>query len=73
MADIEWLIEQIDSSHEGPQIGAFFDFDGTLIAGYPLRRSSSTACVVARSQLARSSRQSRRASTSSVVDMTCRR
>ncbi|MEZ5157823.1 MAG: HAD-IB family hydrolase [Candidatus Nanopelagicales bacterium] len=34
MADIEWLIEQIDSSHEGPEIGAFFDFDGTLIAGY---------------------------------------
>ena len=34
MADIEWLIEQIDNAPEGPQIGAFFDFDGTLIAGY---------------------------------------
>jgi len=34
MADIEWLIEQIDEAPEGPQIGAFFDFDGTLIAGY---------------------------------------
>jgi putative phosphoserine phosphatase/1-acylglycerol-3-phosphate O-acyltransferase len=34
VADIEWLIEQIDNSPEGPQIGAFFDFDGTLIAGY---------------------------------------
>jgi putative phosphoserine phosphatase/1-acylglycerol-3-phosphate O-acyltransferase len=34
MADIEWLIEQVDASPGGPQIGAFFDFDGTLIAGY---------------------------------------
>ena len=34
MADIEWLIEQIENSPEGPQVGAFFDFDGTLIAGY---------------------------------------
>ena len=34
MADIEWLLEEIDRSPEGPQIGAFFDFDGTLIAGY---------------------------------------
>ena len=34
MADIEWLVEQIENSPEGPQIGAFFDFDGTLIAGY---------------------------------------
>ncbi|MDH3959607.1 MAG: HAD-IB family hydrolase [Actinomycetota bacterium] len=34
MADIEWLVEEIDNSPEGPNIGAFFDFDGTLIAGY---------------------------------------
>lgn len=34
MADIEWLIEQIDEAPEGPHIGAFFDFDGTVIAGY---------------------------------------
>ena len=34
MADIEWLIEEIDESPEGADIGAFFDFDGTLIAGY---------------------------------------
>ncbi len=34
MADIEWLIEQIENASEGPEIGAFFDFDGTLIAGY---------------------------------------
>lgn len=34
MADIEWLLEQIDNSPEGPHIGAFFDFDGTIIDGY---------------------------------------
>ena len=34
MADIEWLIEQIENSPGGPEIGAFFDFDGTLIDGY---------------------------------------
>lgn len=34
MADIEWLIDRIEQSPQGPQIGAFFDFDGTLINGY---------------------------------------
>ncbi len=34
MADIEWLIEQIENSPAGPEVAAFFDFDGTLIAGY---------------------------------------
>ncbi len=34
MADIEWLLEQVDNSGEGPDIGAFFDFDGTVIDGY---------------------------------------
>lgn len=34
MADIEWLLEQIDESAEGPHIAAFFDFDGTILAGY---------------------------------------
>lgn len=34
MADIEWLLEEIDNCAEGPQVGAFFDFDGTLIDGY---------------------------------------
>ncbi|MBT8048360.1 MAG: HAD-IB family hydrolase [Xanthomonadales bacterium] len=28
------LIREIESSPEGPQVGAFFDFDGTLIAGF---------------------------------------
>ena len=34
MADIEWLLEQIETGPEGPKVGAFFDFDGTLIDGY---------------------------------------
>ncbi len=34
MADIEWLLEQIETGPEGPAVGAFFDFDGTLIDGY---------------------------------------
>ena len=29
-------IEEIDASTPGPQIGAFFDFDGTLLAGYSI-------------------------------------
>ncbi len=28
------LVREIEESPEGPQIGAFFDFDGTLIAGF---------------------------------------
>lgn len=29
------LIAEIGNSPRGPQVGALFDFDGTLIAGYP--------------------------------------
>ena len=28
------VIQEIENAPEGPQIGAFFDFDGTLIAGF---------------------------------------
>ncbi|MDT7741371.1 MAG: putative phosphoserine phosphatase / 1-acylglycerol-3-phosphate O-acyltransferase, partial [Actinomycetota bacterium] len=28
------LLEDVRTSPEGPQVGAFFDFDGTVIAGY---------------------------------------
>lgn len=34
MADINWLIAEIEDGPQGPNIGAFFDFDGTLIKGY---------------------------------------
>lgn len=34
MSDIEWLIEDVETSTWGPRVGAFFDFDGTLISGY---------------------------------------
>jgi putative phosphoserine phosphatase / 1-acylglycerol-3-phosphate O-acyltransferase len=32
--DLARLIEDIDAGPQGPEVGAFFDFDGTLIAGY---------------------------------------
>src|SRR5215472_11430615 len=34
MRVIEPLLRDIEEGPEGPRIGAFFDFDGTLIAGY---------------------------------------
>jgi HAD superfamily hydrolase (TIGR01490 family) len=32
--DLERLIADVESGPQGPEVGAFFDFDGTLIAGY---------------------------------------
>ncbi len=34
MPDIDGLVSEVEFSPEGPEIGAFFDFDGTLIDGY---------------------------------------
>ena len=34
MGDIDWLVEEVEHGPHGPQVGAFFDFDGTLIDGY---------------------------------------
>ena len=34
--DAARLIADVDAGPEGPEIGAFFDFDGTLIDGYSL-------------------------------------
>jgi putative phosphoserine phosphatase/1-acylglycerol-3-phosphate O-acyltransferase len=34
MTGIEELLAEIEESPRGPEVGAFFDFDGTLIAGY---------------------------------------
>jgi putative phosphoserine phosphatase/1-acylglycerol-3-phosphate O-acyltransferase len=34
VGDLSELIDEIESGPEGPEIAAFFDFDGTLIAGY---------------------------------------
>src|SRR2546429_9028230 len=34
MSDLGERIAEIEASPKGPQVGAFFDFDGTLIAGY---------------------------------------
>jgi len=32
--ELSALLAEIAAGPEGPEIGAFFDFDGTLIAGY---------------------------------------
>jgi putative phosphoserine phosphatase/1-acylglycerol-3-phosphate O-acyltransferase len=56
-ASVGELLEEIRSSPPGPQIGAFFDFDGTLIAGYSasafyqerIRRFELTASEMVRS------------------------
>lgn len=34
MADIDDLLEEVARGPQGPEVGAFFDFDGTLIDGY---------------------------------------
>ena len=34
MADIDDLLDDIAAGPQGPDVGAFFDFDGTLIHGY---------------------------------------
>lgn len=34
MADIDWLVAEVEAGPQGPEVGAFFDFDGTLIDGY---------------------------------------
>lgn len=34
MTDLSWLLEDVANSPDGPQIAAFFDFDGTLIDGF---------------------------------------
>ena len=34
MADIDWLVAEVEAGPQGPTVGAFFDFDGTLINGY---------------------------------------
>jgi len=57
MSDVDALIDEIERGPEGPEVGAFFDLDGTLIAGYSanvfyqefLRRRQMSAADVVRS------------------------
>jgi putative phosphoserine phosphatase/1-acylglycerol-3-phosphate O-acyltransferase len=57
LSDVGDLIEEIENGPEGPEVGVFFDLDGTLIAGYSanvfyqefLRRRQISAADVARS------------------------
>ena len=37
MSDLGWLLEDVARSPDGPEVAAFFDFDGTLIDGYSAR------------------------------------
>lgn len=46
MADVAELLQRIESAPAGPEICAFFDFDGTVIAGY-------SATIFIREQLRR--------------------
>ena len=34
MADINWMIDEVERGPQGAQVAAFFDFDGTLINGF---------------------------------------
>jgi putative phosphoserine phosphatase/1-acylglycerol-3-phosphate O-acyltransferase len=34
MSEEDELLAEVEQAHGGPEVGAFFDFDGTLIAGY---------------------------------------
>lgn len=60
MSAVDERIEQIERGPEGPRVGAFFDLDGTLIAGYSatvfyqefVRRRQMSVGEVARSVLA---------------------
>jgi putative phosphoserine phosphatase/1-acylglycerol-3-phosphate O-acyltransferase len=38
MADIDDLLAAVAAGPQGPDVGAFFDFDGTLIHGYSAAR-----------------------------------
>jgi len=57
MRDVEALIEEIEAGPAGPEVGAFFDLDGTLISGYSanvfyqefIRRRQMSAGEIARS------------------------
>jgi putative phosphoserine phosphatase/1-acylglycerol-3-phosphate O-acyltransferase len=57
LSDVRALIEGIEVGPEGPEVGAFFDLDGTLIAGYSanvfyqefIRRMQMSPAEIARS------------------------
>ena len=56
MSDLGERIAEIEASPKGPQVGAFFDFDGTLIGGYSgnqFSRARLRAREVGPSELAR--------------------
>ena len=70
MADINWLLAEIETGPQGPTVGAFFDFDGTLIKGYSATAFFRSASRLAMLMPRRSSRPSWNRSTSNVTAKT---
>jgi HAD superfamily hydrolase (TIGR01490 family) len=75
--ELEKLIAEIEAGPKGPEIGAFFDFDGTLIAGYSgfvffrdrVRRLQVSAGDLARSALAGLDMEFRGADVSNLMEI----
>jgi putative phosphoserine phosphatase/1-acylglycerol-3-phosphate O-acyltransferase len=77
MTTVADLLEEIERAPAGPEVGAFFDFDGTLIAGYSagvfyqdrIRRFDLTASELARSLIAMLEMQFRGADVSKLMEI----
>jgi putative phosphoserine phosphatase/1-acylglycerol-3-phosphate O-acyltransferase len=77
MTTVVDLLEEIERAPTGPQIGAFFDFDGTLISGYSagvfyqdrIRRFDLTPSELARSLIAMLDMQFRGADVSKLMEI----
>ena len=42
-------VAEVDASPEGPHIGAFFDLDGTLVAGFTVAAVTKIGCAAGKS------------------------
>jgi putative phosphoserine phosphatase/1-acylglycerol-3-phosphate O-acyltransferase len=77
MTTVADLLEEIERAPAGPEVGAFFDFDGTLIAGYSagvfyqdrVRRFDLTPSELARSLVAMLDMQFRGADVSKLMEI----
>jgi putative phosphoserine phosphatase/1-acylglycerol-3-phosphate O-acyltransferase len=77
MTTVADLLEEIERAPAGPEVGAFFDFDGTLIAGYSagvfyqdrIRRFDLTPSELARSLIAMLDMQFRGADVSKLMEI----
>jgi putative phosphoserine phosphatase/1-acylglycerol-3-phosphate O-acyltransferase len=77
MTTVTDLLSEVQEAPQGPEIGAFFDFDGTLIAGYSagvfyqdrIRRFDLTPSELARSLVAMLDMQLRGADVSKLMEI----